>query len=122
MEAGRGGRGHVGRGVDPPGRGHPRRRGRGITPTRTCVGCRRALPADELVRVVLLPDGELSVDRHGPGRGAWLCRGSLACTDEAARRHAFDRALAVRVDVTATERLRRHLYEVGEQPASDVRG
>ena len=52
------------------------RRGRGIAPTRTCVGCRSALPADQLIRIVRLPGGALSVDRHAAGRGAWLCRDS----------------------------------------------
>ena len=50
--------------------------GRGITPTRTCVGCRRARPADRLVRIVRRPGGALEVDRQGAGRGAWLCRES----------------------------------------------
>ena len=74
------------------------RGGRGIAPTRTCVGCRSARPADQLVRVVRRPDGSLAVDRHGPGRGAWLCRGSLGCLDDAVRRHGFDRAFAASVD------------------------
>ena len=43
--------------------------GRGITPTRTCVGCRMVRPADRLVRVVQRPGGALEVDRSG--RGAW---------------------------------------------------
>ena len=68
------------------------RRGRGIAPTRTCVGCRNALPADQLIRIVRLPGGALSVDRHGAGRGAWLCRDSPGCLDEAVRRHGFQRA------------------------------
>ena len=63
--------------------------GRGIAPTRTCVGCRRALPADQLIRIVRLPGGALSVDRYGPGRGAWLCRDSLGCLDDAVRRHGL---------------------------------
>ena len=50
--------------------------GRGITPTRTCVGCRRARPADRLVRIVQRPGGSLEVDRQGAGRGAWLCQES----------------------------------------------
>ena len=70
------------------------RGGRGIAPTRTCVGCRRALPADQLIRIVRLPGGALSVDRQGAGRGAWLCTGSPACLDDAVRRRGFDRAFA----------------------------
>lgn len=38
-------------------------------------------------------DGTLVVGRTLPGRGAWLCAGSLACIDLATRRNAFQRAL-----------------------------
>ncbi|MFN2607141.1 MAG: DUF448 domain-containing protein [Acidimicrobiales bacterium] len=44
------------------------------------------------------PDGSLVEGRAAPGRGAWLCRGSVTCVDAAAGRRAFGRAL--RTDVT----------------------
>jgi predicted RNA-binding protein YlxR (DUF448 family)/ribosomal protein L30E len=42
--------------------------------TRTCVGCQETAEANELVRVVLGPDGTLVPDPRGGtfGRGAWL--------------------------------------------------
>ncbi len=42
--------------------------------TRTCVGCHQPAETDELVRVVLGPDGALAPDPKGGaiGRGAWL--------------------------------------------------
>ncbi len=61
--------------------------------TRTCVGCRRLAAPDELVRVVLGPEGTLRVGRTLPGRGAWLCAESPRCVQQAARRNAFSRAL-----------------------------
>jgi predicted RNA-binding protein YlxR (DUF448 family) len=39
-------------------------------PARTCIGCRRTAPPDELVRVVVGADGELLVGQGLPGRGA----------------------------------------------------
>ncbi|MEQ1786080.1 MAG: YlxR family protein, partial [Acidimicrobiales bacterium] len=63
-------------------------------PARTCVGCRRRAGQAELVRVVLGPDGSLLVGRTLPGRGAWLCAGSLRCVQRAAQRNALTRALA----------------------------
>ena len=58
-----------------------RRRGGRHSARRTCVGCRRRAPADELVRVVRRPDGTL-VDRARPGpRRLALCRDSPACLD-----------------------------------------
>jgi uncharacterized protein len=42
--------------------------------TRTCVGCRAAAEASELVRLVLGPDGTVVADPRGGalGRGAWV--------------------------------------------------
>ena len=97
-------------------------RGRGIAPTRTCVGCRSALPADQLIRIVRLPGGALSVDRHGAGRGAWLCRDSPGCLDDAVRRHGFERAFAAAIDAGDLQQLRMHLGEAWGRPAPDVRG
>lgn len=43
-------------------------------PERTCVACREPGARDELVRLVLDPEGALVVDLRGrlPGRGAWV--------------------------------------------------
>ena len=60
------------------------RGGSGIAPIRTCIGCRRTGAADGLVRVVRDDGGRsLAVGRTLPGRGAWLCRGSPGCVDQA---------------------------------------
>ena len=66
---------------------------RGAQPIRTCVGCRRQAGQDELYRVVRGTDGSLLVGRTLPGRGAWLCAGSLRCVQRAADRNALSRAL-----------------------------
>lgn len=74
--------------------------------TRTCVACATSGDKATLVRIVRGADGEVSVDPSGraPGRGAYVCR-SQACFDAAMRKHAFDRALRVRLDDAARERL-----------------
>jgi predicted RNA-binding protein YlxR (DUF448 family) len=46
-----------------------------------------------LYRVVRQEDGSLAEGRTLPGRGAWLCRDSPGCIDQAKRRNAFGRAL-----------------------------
>ncbi len=51
----------------------------------------------------------LSVNRHGTGRGAWLCGGSHGCLLEAVRRHGFDRAFAASTEATDWEELRAQL-------------
>ncbi len=62
-------------------------------PVRTCVGCRKRAPADELLRVVarsgaLVPDPR----RRLPGRGASV-HPTPECLHAAVRRRAFPRAL-----------------------------
>ena len=63
-------------------------------PERTCIGCRRARPKAELVRLVRAGDGRVTVDRGGcaAGRGAYVCA-SLECVTKALAKgrleHAF---------------------------------
>jgi hypothetical protein len=65
-------------------------------PTRTCIGCRRARPKRDLVRLVRGRDGRVTVDERGeaPGRGAYVCRDGQ-CVEKALRAgqlaHAFKR-------------------------------
>jgi len=76
-------------------------------PERTCVGCRAKRPQSELVRVVRgADDGTLVVGRTLPGRGAWLCAGSVACLGLAERRGALARALRTQLPAGATQALR----------------
>jgi predicted RNA-binding protein YlxR (DUF448 family) len=68
---------------------------------------------------VRLEDGSLSVGRSGEGRGAWLCRESTGCLDQAVRRKAFDRALRGHVDLRSLDGIRLAL-EVGADVSSAV--
>ena len=87
-------------------------------PVRTCVGCGRKAPQEELARYVLLkgelpgkeelaryvssPGGTLEPDpeRRRPGRGAYTCRRAV-CFERAAQRRAFSRTLRRTVTVPA---------------------
>jgi hypothetical protein len=69
-------------------------------PVRTCIGCRKRVPASELLRFVAI---ELGADqfsavpdpaRRRPGRGAHL-HPDPACLAQAERRRALGRALRV---------------------------
>ncbi|MDO5701541.1 MAG: YlxR family protein [Bowdeniella nasicola] len=62
---------------------------------RTCVGCRRRSPRDQLARFVLR--GERACydpQRSAPGRGAWL---HPECRDLALKRGGFSRAFRTSV-------------------------
>jgi predicted RNA-binding protein YlxR (DUF448 family) len=75
-------------------------------PVRSCIGCRRKAGQDELTRIARRKDGSLAVGRTLPGRGAWLCAGSLRCFELAVRRRAFAKALRATVDEHEVERVR----------------
>ncbi len=82
-------------------------------PIRTCVGCGRKAPQQELLRLKA-EAGSVVFDRtRTGGRGTWL-HPALACLDRALRRRAFPRALraqgvladagALRVELTGNAR------------------
>jgi uncharacterized protein len=62
-------------------------------PERTCVGCGRKAPQQELVRFTA-PTGVLELDsgRRLPGRGAYTCK-RPSCFERAESRRAFSRTL-----------------------------
>jgi uncharacterized protein len=68
---------------------------------RTCVGCRAHSAPDELVRLVIGPEGEITFDLAGRafGRGAWV-HPSPNCLSMAAR-GGIDRAFKRSVGVNA---------------------
>ena len=63
-------------------------------PLRTCVACRTERPKRELVRVVRMSDGVVTLDPTGrqAGRGAYLCADG-ACWTVALKKHSLERAL-----------------------------
>jgi len=91
-------------------------RGR-VRPMRTCVGCRRVAPVDQLVRVIREATGTLQLGRGSGGRGAWICAGELAdlpavpCIEQATRRQGFSRAFHARVEPAAVLALRERVVE-----------
>ncbi|MDQ6783633.1 MAG: YlxR family protein [Actinomycetota bacterium] len=69
------------------------------------------------MRVNRVADGALVVDRHAPGRGAWLCRAvdnsavdnsaiQTSCLALAERRQGFDRTFRVPVGASSIMALR----------------
>ena len=68
-----------------------------MKPERTCAGCGRKAPQQELVRFAAR-DGLLVNGRTEPGRGVYTCR-RLACFERAVSRRAFNRVLRQNVTV-----------------------
>jgi uncharacterized protein len=70
-------------------------------PIRTCIGCRKRVPAAELVRLVLV-DGQVVpwLARRPGGRGASI-HAQIACVEAACKTGAFGRAFRTRIENTA---------------------
>ncbi len=66
-------------------------------PIRTCVGCGRKAPQDELIRFVAR-QGELAPGAQEPGRGVYTC-GRLVCFERAVANRGFARTLKRPVQV-----------------------
>ncbi|MGE0878509.1 MAG: YlxR family protein [Acidimicrobiia bacterium] len=88
------------------------------TAVRTCVGCRRKAEQTELIRVARVGD-RLVADRTAPGRGAWICRASTICFEDAAKRRGFERGLRAAVSPQEIAALRTLLFAPGGVDVKD---
>lgn len=79
-------------------------------PQRQCLGCSEHKPKSELLRVVLSPDGEVSLDFTGKksGRGAYICR-DKKCFQKAQKSKRLDRSLGCEIPDIVYERLAEEL-------------
>ena len=85
-------------------------------PQRQCMGCRERKAKRELIRVVRLTDGNVSLDFSGKlnGRGAYICPSS-ECLQKARKAKALERSLETEVPEQVYERLNKELegYSLG---------
>lgn len=67
-------------------------------PQRRCVGCGESYPKPELIRVVRLPEGGLTLDFTGKksGRGAYLCK-NIQCLKKARKANRLEKNLEVEI-------------------------
>ncbi|MGA8014850.1 MAG: YlxR family protein [Candidatus Dormiibacterota bacterium] len=90
-------------------------------PERSCAGCRRKRPKDELVRFAVGASGAVILDApaRAPGRGAYLCRDSGAeCLRAARKRRGLSRTLRVGENVIDHAALSAQLNDLAmEEPS-----
>ena len=79
-------------------------------PMRQCLGCSEHKPKAELLRVVLSPDGDVSLDFTGKksGRGAYICK-NAACLKKAQKSRRIDKSLDTVIPDEVYERLAEEL-------------
>ena len=76
-------------------------------PLRMCIGCREMKPKRELIRVVRLPEGQVSLDSTGrmPGRGAYICK-NADCLAAAVKAKRLQKALSCPIPEEVFERMK----------------
>lgn len=84
-------------------------------PQRSCIGCGLKKDKSDLLRIVLSPEGEFSLDPSGRknGRGAYICM-NPACLEKAEKRKALQRSFKAEVDGSVYRQLREELEQLAE--------
>ena len=79
-------------------------------PQRQCMGCRERKAKRELIRVVRMTDGTVSLDFGGKvnGRGAYICP-DPECLKKAQKSRALERSLEVPIPEEVYDRLSREM-------------
>ena len=81
-------------------------------PMRQCMGCSEHKPKKELLRVVLSPDGEVSLDFTGKksGRGAYICK-NVKCLQKARKNQRIAKSLDAAIPDEVYDKLEAELTE-----------
>ena len=79
-------------------------------PQRQCMGCRERKNKRDLIRVVRMTDGNVSLDFSGKlnGRGAYLCP-DPECLKKVRKSKALDRSLETPIPEEVYDRLEREM-------------
>ena len=79
-------------------------------PQRQCMGCRERKAKRELIRVVRMTDGNVSLDFSGKlnGRGAYSCP-DPACLAKARKARSLERSLEVPIPEEVYDRLEKEM-------------
>lgn len=74
---------------------------------RMCVACREMHPKNQMLRVVLMPDGTYEIDQSGRlnGRGAYVCN-SEECINKCVKSRLLNRSFKKNVDQNIYEKVK----------------
>ena len=85
-------------------------------PQRQCMGCRERKAKRELIRIVRMTDGNVSLDFSGKlnGRGSYICS-KPDCLLKARKAKALERSLEAEIPEQVYDRLNKELegYSLG---------
>ena len=79
-------------------------------PQRQCMGCRERKNKRDMIRVVRMTDGNVSLDFSGKlnGRGAYVCP-DPECLKKARKTRALERCLEAEIPDTVYDRLEKEM-------------
>ena len=79
-------------------------------PQRQCMGCRERKNKRDMLRVVRVPSGEVSLDFSGKlgGRGAYVCP-DPECLKKARKTRALERCLEVAIPEDVYDRMEKEM-------------
>ena len=79
-------------------------------PQRQCMGCRERKAKREMIRVVRMTDGNVSLDFSGKlnGRGAYVCP-DPECLKKARKTRALERCLEVAIPEDVYDRMEKEM-------------
>ena len=85
-------------------------------PLRKCTGCGEMKSKKVLIRVLLEPDGNVTIDATGKknGRGAYICN-KLECFEKAVKTKGLERSLKTQIPDEVFEKLRNDYEWSNEQ-------
>lgn len=77
---------------------------------RTCSGCMRRAPKDELLRIARTPSGAVVIDKKqsAQGRGTYICK-SEKCLEAAIKKKRIGRNLRTQIDPELYEEIKKIL-------------
>ena len=85
-------------------------------PQRQCMGCRERKAKRELIRVVRMTDGNVSLDFSGKlnGRGAYICR-DVKCLRKARKSRRIESALECSIPDEVYDQMEKELQAYAQE-------
>lgn len=76
-------------------------------PQRTCIGCNTQKNKNELIRIVINKEGQISIDRTGKanGRGAYICD-NIECLEKIIKSKRLEKSFETQISNEIYEELK----------------
>ena len=76
-------------------------------PQRTCIGCNTQKNKNELIRIVMNKEGQISIDKTGKanGRGAYICN-NVDCLEKIIKSKRLEKSFETQISDDIYEKLK----------------